>query len=165
MTQNEIDNMAFIMPSSSKGMAVAKNGDGNEKRKKQRVKKLENYTSLNVAALKRLLPIGLNLFGGREQELVQQAKQKFIQVRQNRPRTSNSALWTEFLPSRLGLSPLLLVTNKGYRCFIFTGGMVVCLLIVMHCGIFVEIIIWISVAFIGWKSFSFNICSQNSQDK
>ena len=85
MTQNEIDNMAFIMPSSSKGMA-------NEKRKKQRIKKLENYTSLNVAALKRLLPIGLNLFGGREQELVQQAKQKFIQVRQNRPPTSNSAL-------------------------------------------------------------------------
>ena len=34
-----------------------------------------------VASLKRLLPIGLNLFGGREQELVQQCKQKLIEVK------------------------------------------------------------------------------------
>lgn len=33
-----------------------------------------------VAAIKRLLPIGLNVFGGPEQELVQMAKEKMIQV-------------------------------------------------------------------------------------
>lgn len=33
-----------------------------------------------VAAIKRLLPIGLNVFGGPEQELVQMAKDKMIEV-------------------------------------------------------------------------------------
>lgn len=33
-----------------------------------------------VAAIKRLLPIGLNVFGGPEQELVQLAKDKMIEV-------------------------------------------------------------------------------------
>lgn len=42
--------------------------------------RMETCNSLNVACLKRLLPIGLNMFGGQEQELVQQAKQKLIQV-------------------------------------------------------------------------------------
>lgn len=31
-----------------------------------------------VACLKRLLPVGLNLFAGREQELVQHTKEKFL---------------------------------------------------------------------------------------
>jgi len=38
---------------------------------------------LVVAAIKRLLPIGLNIFGGPEQELVQLAKEKMIQVGQD----------------------------------------------------------------------------------
>lgn len=33
-----------------------------------------------MAAIKRLLPIGLNVFGGPEQELVQMAKDKMIEV-------------------------------------------------------------------------------------
>jgi len=37
-------------------------------------------SSLIVAALKRLLPVGLNLFAGREQELVQHCKDRFLQV-------------------------------------------------------------------------------------
>ena len=36
--------------------------------------------SLVLAALKRLLPIGMNHYGAREQELVQQAKLRFGQV-------------------------------------------------------------------------------------
>ena len=36
-----------------------------------------------VACLKRLLPVGLNLFGGREQELVQHAKEKFLKRKQD----------------------------------------------------------------------------------
>lgn len=33
-----------------------------------------------VACLKRLLPVGLNLFAGREQELVQHCKDRFLKV-------------------------------------------------------------------------------------
>ena len=39
------------------------------------------HFSLNVACLKRLVPVGLGFFSGREQELLQQAKQKLLQVR------------------------------------------------------------------------------------
>ena len=53
------------------------------KGRKRAPKKLEVTASLNVACLKRLLPIGLNMFGGREQELVQQAKQKLVDVSNN----------------------------------------------------------------------------------
>ena len=33
-----------------------------------------------VACLKRLLPVGLNLFAGREQEMVQHAKDRYLKV-------------------------------------------------------------------------------------
>jgi len=83
---NEIDNMALIMPSQDKHAAVAAPVQGkaeSEKRgkgKRRSPKKMEMTASLNVACLKRLLPIGLNMFGGREQELIQQAKQMLIDV-------------------------------------------------------------------------------------
>jgi len=53
---------------------------GKQKRKKRRLDK-EKFTSLSVACIKRLLPVGMNTFGGREQELVQLAKHKMIEVR------------------------------------------------------------------------------------
>lgn len=40
----------------------------------------ELASSLMVACLKRLLPVGLNLFAGREQEIVQHCKEKFLAV-------------------------------------------------------------------------------------
>ncbi|CAF0782285.1 unnamed protein product, partial [Didymodactylos carnosus] len=52
-----------------------------QKRKKRRMDK-EKFTSLSVACMKRLLPIGMNMFGGREQELVQMAKHKLIEADQ-----------------------------------------------------------------------------------
>lgn len=87
--QNEIDHLALIMPgqSSSGGSGSAASASAaKEKEEKAKDKnaparkKIENFTSLNVACIKRLLPIGLSLFGGREQELVQKAKQKLITV-------------------------------------------------------------------------------------
>lgn len=90
VTVNEIDNMALIMPSQGKGqpLTVTKADSSEQEKdrglhlKKRRSKAKDgSYTSLNVACLKRLLPIGLNLFGGREQELVQQAKDRLIKVR------------------------------------------------------------------------------------
>ena len=84
MLQNEIDNMAFIMPSSSArsqvGEPTGSVSDRRLKRGRRDKRRVENYTSLNTAALKRMLPIGLSFFGGNEQELVQQAKEKLIQV-------------------------------------------------------------------------------------
>lgn len=87
VTQNEIDNLALIMPSQAKRLSPSKvdqkggqKGSAIDKLKKKEKKKLESHNSLNVACLKRLLPIGLTVFGGKEQELVQQAKQKLFQV-------------------------------------------------------------------------------------
>ena len=86
MFSNEIDNMALIMPSQDKHSGVVSPLEGGKseqvktKGKKRVPKKMEVTASLNVACLKRLLPIGLNMFGGREQELVQQAKQKLVDV-------------------------------------------------------------------------------------
>ena len=88
---NEIDNMALIMPSQDKHSGAAddaQKGDEGGKRggaargRRQPKTRMEATTSLNVACLKRLLPIGLNMFGGREQELVQVAKQRLIDVSQ-----------------------------------------------------------------------------------
>jgi len=73
------------MPSQDKHSGMVATVDGKSdmpkaKGKKRTPKKLEVTASLSVACLKRLLPIGLNMFGGREQELIQQAKQKLVDV-------------------------------------------------------------------------------------
>ncbi|ESO90186.1 hypothetical protein LOTGIDRAFT_123762 [Lottia gigantea] len=88
---NEIDNMALIMPSQAKHLSVAKVDTSEESpttkmkpgQKRQGKKRLEPHNSLNVACLKRLVPIGLSFFSGREQELLQQAKQKLLQRYKN----------------------------------------------------------------------------------
>ena len=45
-----------------------------------KVSVFEPHNSLNVACLKRLLPIGLGFFSGWEQELLQHAKHKLMKV-------------------------------------------------------------------------------------
>jgi hypothetical protein len=77
----------MLMPSGTNqttDMLLTKNQNdginGKQKRKKKRLDK-EKFTSLSVACIKRLLPIGMNTFGGREQELVQLAKHKMIEVK------------------------------------------------------------------------------------
>ena len=69
-------------PTTMKSHGDASSGatlTGKQKRKKRRLDK-EKFTSLSVACVKRLLPVGMNTFGGREQELVQLAKHKMIEV-------------------------------------------------------------------------------------
>ncbi|XP_066971319.1 ryanodine receptor isoform X21 [Macrobrachium rosenbergii] len=92
ISQNEIDNMTLIMPTGStrnRNAAMAETsggggGGGGGKKKKKRAggkkisKEKELASSLMVACLKRLLPVGLNLFAGKEQELVQHCKEKFL---------------------------------------------------------------------------------------
>ncbi|XP_071036526.1 ryanodine receptor [Parasteatoda tepidariorum] len=89
ISQHEIDNMTLIMPAAAgRGRASVQNvqqtASASKKVKKKRDrdvkrdKEKELASSLMVAALKRLLPIGLNLFAGREQEMVQHAKDMFL---------------------------------------------------------------------------------------
>lgn len=81
--------MTLIMPSSTRrnvvtDMSNVQTGGKIKKKKKQRDKKKDKdkelASSLMVACLKRLLPVGLNLFAGREQELVQHCKDRFLKV-------------------------------------------------------------------------------------
>ncbi|KAL0274262.1 UNVERIFIED_CONTAM: hypothetical protein PYX00_006731 [Menopon gallinae] len=86
ISANEIDNMVLIMPTATRRTAVASEGapqSGSKKKKKKhrdkkRDKDKELQASLMVACLKRLLPVGLNLFAGREQELVQHCKDRYL---------------------------------------------------------------------------------------
>lgn len=51
-----------------------------KKRREGKQQKDKHSASVVVACLKRLLPVGLNVFGGRELDIVQQSKEKFLQV-------------------------------------------------------------------------------------
>lgn len=89
ISANEIDNMTLIMPTATRRSAAV-SGDmpasgGKVKKKKRsrdkkRDKDKEIQSSLMVACLKRLLPVGLNLFAGKEQELVQHCKDRYLKV-------------------------------------------------------------------------------------
>ncbi|MPC12207.1 Ryanodine receptor [Portunus trituberculatus] len=82
--------MTLIMPTTSSRNRQATAPDplastgGKVKKKKKRSgtkktnKEKELASSLMVACLKRLLPVGLNLFAGREQEIVQHCKEKHL---------------------------------------------------------------------------------------
>ena len=83
MSTNEIDPMSLIMPGNPRTrQPVAAEDDQSSAAKKKKGKKAgggkSDAASLLVVALKRLLPVGLNLFAGKEQELVQHCKDKFL---------------------------------------------------------------------------------------
>ena len=83
LSTNEIDPMSLIMPGNprTRQPATAESDDGSAAKKKKNKKGGSGKTdasSLLVVALKRLLPVGLNLFAGKEQELVQHCKDKFL---------------------------------------------------------------------------------------
>lgn len=89
ISANEIDNMTLIMPTATRrttgmGEGAPVTGGKQKKKKKSRDKKRDKnkevQASLMVACLKRLLPVGLNLFAGREQELVQHCKDRYLKV-------------------------------------------------------------------------------------
>lgn len=80
-----------------------------------------------VACLKRLLPVGLNLFGGREQELVQHAKEKFLKRKQDsdifdyvktqltlpdKIDPSDDMSWQHYLYSKLGSQKAVITGNE-----------------------------------------------------
>ena len=104
---NEIDVMTLLMPTGTGRRALPQDsgggggggggggsggGGGGGAKAKKKVKKeaagagakkkggRDASNSLIVMALKRLTPVGMNLFAGREQELVQHVKDRFLQV-------------------------------------------------------------------------------------
>ena len=145
---NEIDNMALIMPLLGKlGRPVITKSEQNtsssghkvkkKKRDGKRDKDKEIASSLIVSALKKLLPVGLNLFAGREQELVQYSKDKilkkenetdifdYIKVQLNLPEQidpSDEMSWQHYLYSKLGSNnqvsddkQLVVLNNKSIK--------------------------------------------------
>ncbi|CAN0250954.1 unnamed protein product [Lampetra fluviatilis] len=79
VVQNEINNMSFLISSDTKSKMSKVSGRGDDERKKTR-RPGDRYsvqTSLIVAALKRLLPIGLNMCGPGDQELITMAKSRY----------------------------------------------------------------------------------------
>uniref|UniRef100_A0A8C4NJ27 Ryanodine receptor 2 n=1 Tax=Eptatretus burgeri TaxID=7764 RepID=A0A8C4NJ27_EPTBU len=79
VVQNEINNMSFLISSDSKNKMSKVSGrvEGERKKSKHRGERYSMQTSLIVAALKRLLPIGLNVCGPGDQELITLAKSRF----------------------------------------------------------------------------------------
>ena len=83
ISTNELDPMSLIMPGNPRTRQPAVvEADESAASKKKKGKKAgggkTDASSLLVVALKRLLPVGLNLFAGKEQELVQHCKDKFL---------------------------------------------------------------------------------------
>merc|ERR1719431_1100663 len=84
ISTNELDPMSLIMPGNprTRQPVAAESSESAASAKKKKGKKTAgskaDASSLLVVALKRLLPVGLNLFAGKEQELVQHCKDKFL---------------------------------------------------------------------------------------
>jgi hypothetical protein len=49
-----------------------------KKRREGQMRKDKHSNSIVIACLKRLLPVGLNVFGGRELDIVQQCKERYL---------------------------------------------------------------------------------------
>lgn len=134
ISQHEIDNMALIMPASNRPGRIffqksdpTQSSSGGRKKNKRRQsekrdREREVASSLLVVALKRLLPIGMNLFEGRERELVQHVKERFLKkdsqsrieeivrlqlTQPNQVDPSDEFCWQHYLYSRLGAQPSL----------------------------------------------------------
>ncbi|EMP27125.1 Ryanodine receptor 2 [Chelonia mydas] len=77
VVQNEINNMSFLITDTKSKMSKAAVSDQERKKMKRKGDRYSVQTSLIVAALKRLLPIGLNICAPRDQELIALAKNRF----------------------------------------------------------------------------------------
>ncbi|XP_072436665.1 ryanodine receptor 2 isoform X1 [Chiloscyllium punctatum] len=75
--QNEINNMSFLITDTKSKMSKGGVSDQERKKSKRKGDRYSLQTSLIVAALKRLLPIGLNICAPGDQELISLAKSRF----------------------------------------------------------------------------------------
>ncbi|XP_076024958.1 ryanodine receptor 1-like isoform X1 [Genypterus blacodes] len=74
---NEINNMSFLTADSKSKMTKAGATDAERTKKKRRGDRYSVQTSLIVAALKKMLPIGLNMCSPADQELINIAKIRY----------------------------------------------------------------------------------------
>ncbi|NWX29868.1 RYR2 protein, partial [Notiomystis cincta] len=77
VVQNEINNMSFLISDTKSKMSKAAVSDQERKKMKRKGDRYSMQTSLIVAALKRLLPVGLNICAPGDQELIALAKNRF----------------------------------------------------------------------------------------
>ncbi|KAM6128234.1 ryanodine receptor 2 [Pterocles gutturalis] len=77
VVQNEINNMSFLISDTKSKMSKAAVSDQERKKMKRKGDRYSMQTSLIVAALKRLLPIGLNICAPGDHELIALAKNRF----------------------------------------------------------------------------------------
>ncbi|XP_062863974.1 ryanodine receptor 3 [Trichomycterus rosablanca] len=77
VVQNEINNLSFLTGDSKTKMSKAGGQDQERKHKKRRGEFYSIQTSLIVAALKKMLPIGLNMCTPGDQELISLAKTRY----------------------------------------------------------------------------------------
>ncbi|XP_058255381.1 ryanodine receptor 3 isoform X6 [Hemibagrus wyckioides] len=77
VVQNEINNLSFLTGDSKTKMSKAGGQDQERKHKKRRGEVYSIQTSLIVAALKKMLPIGLNMCTPGDQELISLAKTRY----------------------------------------------------------------------------------------
>uniref|UniRef100_A0A7M4FMD4 Ryanodine receptor 3 n=1 Tax=Crocodylus porosus TaxID=8502 RepID=A0A7M4FMD4_CROPO len=78
--QNEINNLAFLTGDSKSKMSKSGGQDQERKKSKRRGDLYSIQTSLIVAALKKMLPIGLNMCTPGDQELISLAKIRYSHV-------------------------------------------------------------------------------------
>ncbi|XP_010783025.1 ryanodine receptor 2-like [Notothenia coriiceps] len=79
VVQNEINNMSFLITDTKCKMSKGIVSDQERKKMKRKGDRYSMQTSLIVATLKRLLPVGLNICAPGEQELIALAKNRFTQ--------------------------------------------------------------------------------------
>ncbi|XP_042244104.1 ryanodine receptor 3-like isoform X8 [Thunnus thynnus] len=78
VVQNEINNLSFLTGDNKTKMAKSGGQDQERKHKKRRGEFYSIQTSLIVAALKKMLPIGLNMCTPGDQELISLAKTRYL---------------------------------------------------------------------------------------
>ncbi|MEQ2180924.1 hypothetical protein GOODEAATRI_006242, partial [Goodea atripinnis] len=94
--QNEINNLGFLTGEGKSKMSKS-GGDQERKHKRRRGEYYSIQTSLIVAALKKLLPIGLNMCTPGDQELISLAKIRYslsTQWRESRASLLQSSTWS-----------------------------------------------------------------------
>ncbi|KOB76511.1 Ryanodine receptor 44F, partial [Operophtera brumata] len=104
----------LIMPTATRRLTAVVDGTqqgGGKKRDKDK----EVQASLMVACLKRLLPVGLNLFAGREQELVQHCKDRFLK-KMSEQDVSDFAKTQLTLPDKIDPADEMSWQHYLYRC-------------------------------------------------
>ncbi|XP_062393175.1 LOW QUALITY PROTEIN: ryanodine receptor 1-like, partial [Sardina pilchardus] len=77
VVMNEINNMSFLTADSKSKMSKAGGSDVERTKKKRRGDRYSVQTSLIVASLKKMLPIGLNMCSPADQELINIAKIRY----------------------------------------------------------------------------------------